>query len=275
MIKLGKRGVGLESETLVRYILLVVFLFIVGGLIVMIFTNLGVNDLKTYGCWAANGIMSSNVMFRSQMQVPCKQDLLKDPLSKQDFAIYLTDVWFMYGKGDWDYHITKDDSIQISAFKLKEDMKIKDLFQHLLTHIGKRNLAEKGSISQEDIAKSDYNYIQTGSKGQTLCLHKDLKPKDGQAILKRNRVYYLMYWDDINPKQGQMLSGDLDTGDKIVIVPNSPEVESDEIICCTLKDDKCITLENKPWNQGLINFIGNVASGADSAIKGLYKDVVS
>ncbi len=233
-----KRGAGLEMESLIKIILLVVFLLIATILIVTFFTAASTNKVKAYGCWISNGIMSSNFAFRSMMSVPCKQEIIEEPLSKKEFAVYLTDIWFMYGKGNWDFHIQKDDSILVSAFKLKEDIPIKDLFIHLITHIGKRNLAEAGTLDVNDLSKSDYNYIQSGSQGQTLCLHKGLKPDDGVSILSRNRVYYLIFWDD-TPRGSS-------TGDKIVLsaVP-SPSME--DIACCTLQEGSCITLSGVAW----------------------------
>lgn len=264
MRRWDKRGAGLEMETLVKIILLVVFLLIAVILIVTFFTAASTNKVKAYGCWISNGIMASNAAFRATMSVPCKQEIIDEPLSKEDFAVYLTDVWFMYGKGNWDFHIQKDDSILVSAFKLKEDITIRDLFVHLITYVGRRNLAEGGTMDVNDMAKSDYNYLQSGSQGQTLCLHKDLKPTDGVSMLSRNKIYYVIFWDDC-PRGSS-------TGDKIILSPK-PSPSLDDIVCCTLQEGSCITLSGIAWYNPL-NVIGpvfNAMGSAASVIGGMVK----
>ncbi|MFH0798517.1 MAG: hypothetical protein V1906_03840 [Candidatus Woesearchaeota archaeon] len=251
-------------ESLIKIILLVVFLVIAVILIVTFFTAASTNKVKAYGCWISNGIMASNAAFRTMMSVPCKQEIIEEPLSKEDFAVYLTDVWFMYGKGNWDFHIKKDDSILVSAFKLKEDIIMRDLYVHLITHVGKRNLADGGTLDVNDMAKSDYNYLQSGSQGQTLCLHKGMKPSDGVSMINRNKVYYVLFWDD-TPRGGS-------TGDKIILSPK-PYPDMEDIVCCTLQEGSCLTLSGIAWYDPMrvigpvFNAMGSAASIVGSMVK--------
>lgn len=251
MRRLDKRGAGLESESLVKIILLVVFLVIAAILIVSFFTSASTSKTKVYGCWISNGIMSSNVLLRGAMSVPCKQEIIEDPMTKQDFAVYLTDVWFMFGKGKWDFHVTSDDWTTIAAFKLKEDVMLKDLYLHLMTHKGSRNLAEGGTLDVKDLASSDYNYLQAGSQGQTICFHEDLKPQDGIAGMAKSKVYYLLFWDDT--ARGSS------TGDKIIIT-TKPEIVVNAIGCCTLQTGQCVMLNGEKWYD-YASAIGNLVIG--------------
>lgn len=239
MKKLGKRGAGIEMESLVKIILLLVFLVVAASIVIFLIQDFTIRDFKVYGCWAANGIMSSNVMFR-KMEVPCKNEVEEKPMNKAEFSRYLADTWFMYGKGDWDFHITSDDSIQVAAFIVSEDIKIRDLFVHLLTHKGKRNLLEDGVLSKKDFLNSDYNYIQTGSKGQTLCFSSKLGKKD--AIMKKNKIYYLLFWDD---------KGKDDSGDKLVLSTESSIGSSGKklVSCCSLQQGLCYRLTGEKWYE--------------------------
>ncbi len=251
MRRLDKKGAGLEMESLVKIILLVVFLVIAAILIVSFFTAASTSKTKVYGCWISNGIMASNAITRGAMSVPCKQEIIENPLSKDELAVYLKDVWFMFGKGKWDFHITSDDWIIVTAFKMKEDVTLKDLYLHLMTHKGARSLVEGGTLDLKDLASSDYNYLQSGSPGQTVCFHEDLKPKDGIAGLAKGKVYYILFWDDT--ARGSS------TGDKIIIT-TKPEVVVNAIGCCTLQTGQCVTLNGDKWYD-YTNAIGNLVVG--------------
>ncbi|MEA3379225.1 MAG: hypothetical protein U9Q69_06370 [Nanoarchaeota archaeon] len=245
-----KKGAGLETETLVKLILLIAFLITAVSVIAYYYEDLTVHKLKVYGCVIGNGVMSSNAAFRAAMPVPCKQDIIEEPMGIEELSIYLPDVWLMYGKGDWDYHTRGDSHILVSALQLKKDIEIKDLMQYLLTHKGKKDLAEDNVVTDEELKVSDYNYLQEGSKGQTLCFQEDLL-KEGK--LSMQKIYYILFWDD---------QGKDDAGDKIVITTSSSISKKSAVACCSLKQGICTKLDGEKWYE-LPSSLSNWVKGLD------------
>jgi hypothetical protein len=247
MHSLDKKGVGFSLEQLAEILLVLAGLLVISLIIVGLFTGFNTQKMKTYGCWVGNAMMSSNEVFRLSLPVPCKNEVIDKPMSKADFSIYLTDVWFMYGKGNWDFHTKGDDTIDVSAFKLSEEIKVRDLFLHLLSHKGTTDYAKDGILTTEEMIKSDYQYIQKGSEGQTLCFHEALiSTIENQAVLRKDQIYRLYLWDDVS---GFISSRDV--GDKIIISPvaidNKDSNQLNKVGCCTLRQGTCIKLTSEKW----------------------------
>jgi hypothetical protein len=223
------------------------------GIIVGFAKDFKVTNAKTYGCWMMNGVVASNYLFRSQLPVACKQDIVKDPMNKAQLGKYLTDVWMRYGRGEWDFHVKQDDTVLVSVFMLSEDMTIKDLFVAMLTQKNGKSMVKDGKIDLSKVEKSDYNYLQKGSPGQTLCIDKALIPENDVAKLYKGKVYYVYFWDDIL---------DQSNGDKLFITEDS-DFSNDEINrigCCSVVTGKCTTLKGEDWFTVTKRAIGRIGS---------------
>ncbi|RME54185.1 hypothetical protein D6777_04635 [Candidatus Woesearchaeota archaeon] len=248
-----KKGVGLSQETLVRIALLLFFLLAAVSIIIGFGKDFKVTSAKVYGCWAMNGVVASNYMFRRELPVACKGDVVKEPMNKAQLSKYLTDVWMMYGRGEWDFHVAKDDTVLVSAFTVSEDMDIKELFVTMLTSTNGKSMIKDGKFDISKIEKSDYQYLQKGSPFQTLCIDKNIIPENSVAKLKKGNTYYLYFWDDILDQK---------SGDKLFISSKN-EFKSEEINnvgCCSISEDVCFTLQGETWFTVTTRAIGRFVS---------------
>jgi hypothetical protein len=206
MRSLDKKGVGLPSETLVVLILLIVFAVIASIIFFTVKGSVSAEQWDSGVCWMSNHLKASNIAFRTILPSACAIVYKKDPLDLKGLSKILVDTWWMYGRGELDVFGTniKNKYTATYSFKVKTDKELKlgDIYTYLLTH------AEgKAGVKPE---ASDYNYLQKGSKGQTLCFEK------GITALKKDKVYFVMFMDDLGLE---------DKEDKVIVSSKPGEVD--------------------------------------------------
>lgn len=200
MAKIYKQGAGISLETLAKILLLLGFL-IVAALIIGAATGLfDINNADRTVCYVSNALTSSNFLFKSLVPFSCSIEVIDEPADEKQLTVLLKDTWWMFGEGDFDLGNFGHQTFTPFTFKPKTDIPIIQYYSYLQTH-------KKGN-TVSDRSKSDYEYLQKGSPGQTLCFTKDMLEEGKPLQLNAGQMYFINLFDDQNPH---------DCGDKILI----------------------------------------------------------
>ncbi len=180
----NKRG-KIAVETLIKLLLLTVFLVIALSLFWMIHTEMRPNIMSEYSCWMTNGLRQSSVVFKATLPRSCEFKRQSEPAELKDISRLLRTAWWMYGKGRWDIYSDVDDTRTVVLYSFRPDKRIslKELGEYLMTH--------RRGERVTDMTKSDFSYIQGGSLGNTLCLGKDIAD-----TLAPDIEYFVIFYDD-------------------------------------------------------------------------------
>lgn len=197
---MDKKGAGISTEMLAKILLLLGFL-VVAALIIGAFTGLfsGEGSERTV-CYVSNGLISSNFFFKAVFPTACSTEIVVEPVDQAKLSGLLTDAWWMFGKGSFDLGNVGHETFTPFVFNVKEDIPVAELYNYLVTH--------KGETLVSDRSKSDYDYLQKGSPGQTICFAQDMIVENEQLKLSKDELYYINVFDDQSPH---------DCGDKILI----------------------------------------------------------
>lgn len=197
---MDKKGAGISTETTGKILLLLGFL-VVAVLIIGAFTGLfsGEGSERTV-CYVSNGLISSNFFFKAVFPTACSTKIVIEPVDQAKLSGLLTDAWWMFGKGSFDLGNVGHETFTPFVFNVKEDIPVAELYNYLVTH--------KGETLVSDRSKSDYDYLQKGSPGQTICFAKDMIVENEQLKLSKDELYYINFFDDQKPHK---------CGDKILI----------------------------------------------------------
>ncbi len=202
-----KRG-ALSIEQLIGLILLLAFLVIASGIIFLTYEEFDSSKMSQFSCWMTNGLKSSNSFFKKVMPTTCSLEILEESQSKEEVANLLVDTWWMYHQGeidvDWSASLTS-----VYSFKLKEEFTYDELLQHLIEH--------KGTSKVKKLEDSDFNYLQQGSEGPTLCIEASIF--EGGMKLNKDQAYYILFFDSNRLIQSPLGEGIIDLGDKLIITP--------------------------------------------------------
>jgi hypothetical protein len=197
----------MEFETLGKLLLLLAFLIVVlvimGPVVKIIFnedSRLDATDkFKGVVCWSSNVFIDSISMLVPQACGPVE---IEKPVDKAQLSNYMRWCWWMYGRGGMDLGPTskeefvrealpgKDNFYVCYAVRLKEDVKVDELFD---TMKKTKRGEEKANLK---IESSDWNYVQAGSVGNTMCIDEETKgtlykyDKD-----KGGPIYYISFFD--------------------------------------------------------------------------------
>lgn len=198
----------LEWETVGKIFLLLVFFLIVliiaQPLIKIIFVEnareQAANNMKSTTCWISN-IFIDSFSFLGIVPQACNPIEIETPVNQADLSRLMRWCWWMYGRGAMDLGITNTGVFKQSipgtdhfyvcyVFKVNEEVKTEDLFTNMKkTKRGKQYLG--------DIDDSDWNYVQEGSTGNTICIDKE---KTKGVLHKYDEktgtpIYYLSFYD--------------------------------------------------------------------------------
>ncbi len=175
----------LSTRTLVELILLSAFLLIVVILFISVKTQFSPEFLKQYACWANNAMKATSSVFRYFLPEECPMQEKMD-VTLEELASMIRSVWWMYGRGKWDlaWRGGVDGLYVHYIFYPKEDIKISDLVVYLKTH-------SNGEIVDVTDPESDWNYLQAGSVGTTLCIDKKTIGNE----LKKGERYFIIFYD--------------------------------------------------------------------------------
>ncbi len=179
----SKRGISMMPETLVGLILLTAFLLVILGLIFMVQGGFSNDAAKKYSCWFSSSIKSNSVI-GGLLPSTCAPRIVSDPLDMKGVSLLLRDSWWQYGEGTSDFGVVFTQGFEAAKFRVVQDISVKDLMEFMLTH-------KKGRASS--LESSDYNYLQRGSKGSTVCFDSEFE-KEGYNF-KANQDYYIYYLD--------------------------------------------------------------------------------
>ncbi|HII14979.1 MAG TPA: hypothetical protein HA362_01590 [Nanoarchaeota archaeon] len=221
-----KRG-AIETSTLVAMILLLAFLIIVAT---VIFANdISSEDMKKFGCWASNGLKSSNIAFKKMLPTTCELINVEEPVDMPQLVSMMKDAWWMYGKGDWDFGIVKKE-IPVYYFQVKEDIPFAKLIEYMVAH-------KDGDIAK-GLEDSDYHSFQKGAEGQRLCTGRYVgNAEEGErAVLKKStedkpHFYFIMFWDDTS-----VIGMGKEEGDKMVLAGKPQLKDEGKYYCWSIFD---------------------------------------
>jgi hypothetical protein len=117
----------------------------------------------------------------------CAFETLEEPLDEEGLALVMRDTWWMYKEGTCDFGAAADDVYPVYAFEPKEDLSIATFLSNIISTSRTRPV--------DDIEKSDYNYFEANTEGQTLCFDME---SDGieELTLEKDETYFIMYYDD-------------------------------------------------------------------------------
>ena len=204
MVRFHKQGAGISLETLAKILLLVGFL-LVAALIIGAATGLfDINNADRTVCYVSNALTSSNALFKALVPFSCSIEVIDEPADEKQLTVLLKDTWYMFGEGDFDLGNFGHQTFTPFAFKPKADLQIIQYYSYLQTH--------KNGNTVSDRSKSDYEYLQKGSPGQTLCFTKDMLEEGKPLQLNAGQMYFVNLFDDQRPH---------DCGDKILISKES------------------------------------------------------
>lgn len=203
----NKKGVNISIETLVKLILLTAFLIVVVSLAIGLSGSFSNQGAKKYGCWFSSSARSSTSL-AGVIPDTCSTRVIEDALDMRGVALLLRDTWWMYGRGEADFSLTDvkvGDVYEAARFKVLSDTKVEDLLQYLLT-------TRKGRAVPME--KSDYNYLQEGAIGSTVCFDSNFKEDDFN--LKPGIEYKLYFADSTTSILPDVLGGYM--SDKLIVM---------------------------------------------------------
>ncbi|RLG29011.1 hypothetical protein DRN98_08835 [Methanosarcinales archaeon] len=232
----GKRGVGMAPETLGRMLLLSLTLFVIVGLILLFKSGFSFQKMESFMCFVSNGLKSETVP--SIVPSACYYKPIDEPLDMSDFAEILTSLWWSHGRGKWSFGAIGDEPMLRYSVHFKEETNVSAIMKYLMTHKGKKKVS---------IDDSDYNYIQKGSEGETLCFDEVILYNDGTKLFPE-RPYYIYFLDD------QEFFGEA-VEDKIVVMTSTD----------VLGKFKCVS------PTGDVSREGSLISGVEFKNQGMFK----
>ncbi|MDI6737034.1 MAG: hypothetical protein QME12_00775 [Nanoarchaeota archaeon] len=244
----------IETSMLVTIILLIAAAVVIGGIVWAVVGDIGISDMKKYGCWVSNGFRSSNIAFKMVLPSACDIFNVEHPVDMKELASMMKDSWWMYGKGDWDYGAGNSETM-VFYFSVAEDIDVLQFISYLY--------ATSGGKPVDNPSNSDYTYLEKGSRGRTICTGKQIHGTGGageRPVLKkldgegRPRYYYIMFWDD-----AEILGQGAEYGDKIVIA-GKPNLKQEGVYYCFSLVDQTQLLQI-PYG-GDRKFIANRIAGA-------------
>lgn len=200
MNKEGKIAV----ETLVRWILIIAFLVIIIAILSVTIFKLGPSDMQPVVRYIMNGARSITARGYISWAMPTMTFDMEDvgKINMEGLAERLRTTWYMYGRGRFNLGM-RDSQEVVYAFRLEEGFSLQELFTYLQTHNRGNKVTGVGAL------KSDYNYIQEGSEGQTICVDKFIATEGARNFyFEKDKTYYIIFYDD---------AGITEYGDKILI----------------------------------------------------------
>jgi hypothetical protein len=185
-----KRGQGATVPLIIGLVISLVTLFVIFSIYGYAQTSaLNVETVTQTGCWLSNTVKCGEGFFSFWPSL-CAIDVKEEPVTKKEVAKMIRDTWWMYkGQSECDFGNIGDEIFPVYAFEPAEDIAIIDLLDHMRTHNRGRPVTKA--------TKSDYNYIEQGSKLYTLCF--DMHDKEGIAqgkLAADADPYYMFYYDD-------------------------------------------------------------------------------
>lgn len=259
MIIKQKKG-EIETSMLVTIILLIAAAVVIGGIVWAVVGDIGISDMKKYGCWVSNGFRSSNIMFKMVLPSACDIFNVDHPVDMKELASMMKDAWWMYGKGDWDYGSGATETM-IFYFSVSEDIDVLQFISYLY--------ATSDGKPVDNPSNSDYTYLEKGSAGRTICTGKKIHGSSGveteTPMLKkldtegRPKNYYIMFWDDT-----EIFGQGGEYGDKIIIAGKPNLKQEGAYYCYSLVDQtQVLEITNKGTMPGTnIPIIGRVLKSA-------------
>lgn len=237
----GKKG-SIDIQVVVGVILLLAALVVIGIIIATAVFGVSSDELKKFSCWASNGMKSSNFVFKEKLPSTCEINNIEEPVDIAGVAKLMTETWWMYGKGDWDFG-WQDRERAVFYFEAAENIGFDALLSTLTS--------TKEGKHVDDIADSDYNYLAKGSNDPTICTGKALGDQGAVPTMKKGESYFIMFWDDAS-----ILGQGKEYGDKIVIA-GKPQLKQEGVYYCFSKprgEWLKITPDARKW----LPFIGDV-----------------
>lgn len=180
----NKKGAGLPIETLILIILLSAFLIIAVLIFVGVKKEIGYDFVQDYSCKTNLWFRSQSAIFRTFLPATCTLKEVEQPIGQDELAKYMRRAWWIYGKGQYNLGMASDEIFPHFAVTIKEDIDIGQFLYYLVTH-------SKGQSSTE--MESDYQYLQEGSKGQTICFDTETIPN---KRLEKGSRYFIIFYDD-------------------------------------------------------------------------------
>ncbi|MBU2638897.1 MAG: hypothetical protein KJ955_08030 [Nanoarchaeota archaeon] len=216
---ISKKG-SIDIQVVVGVILLLAALIVIGIIIASAVFGVSSTDMKKFSCWASNGMKSSNFVFKSQLPSTCEINNIEEPADVEAIAKMMTETWWMYGKGTWDFG-KEDHEIAVFYFEAAKDIKFDEVLNFLT--------ATKDGKRVSDIADSDYNYLAKGSNDPTICTGKTLGDQGMTPTMKKGERYFIMFWDDAS-----ILGQGREYGDKVAIA-GKPQLGQEGAYYCFSK----------------------------------------
>ncbi len=216
---ISKKG-SIDIQVVIGVILLLAALIVIGIIIASAVFGVSSEDMKRFSCWASNGMKSSNFVFKSQLPSTCEINNIEEPADMAAVAKMMTETWWMYGKGAWDFG-REDHEIAVFYFEARENIQFDALLSFLTT-------AKDGKCCV-DIVDSDYNYIAKGSGDPSICTGKTLGDQGMTPIMRKGERYFIMFWDDTG-----ILGQGRERGDKLVIA-GKPQLGQEGAYYCFSK----------------------------------------
>lgn len=200
MKKKGKIAI----ETLVRWILIIAFMVIMISILGITIYNWGTSDIQPVARYIMNGARSVFARGKIGILLPSMAFEMEDvgKIDKAGLAEKLRTAWYMYGRGNFNLGQTDSQEV-VYAFTLNEEFSLQDLFTYLQTHNKGQEVRAGTSL------KTDYNYLQQGSEGQTICVDKHIAGLTARDFyFEKDKIHYIIFYDD---------SGISEYGDKLLI----------------------------------------------------------
>ena len=210
LVKIYKKAAGISTETLAKILLLLGFLVVAAFIIGSLTGLFSIESADRTVCYVSNALISSNAVFKSLMPTACSIELIEEPVDEERLSGLLKDTWHMFGEGDFDLGNAGHETFTPFAFKPKSDILFPQYYLYLQSH--------KNGKAVSDRSKSDNQYLQTGSFGQTLCVANNLLEENQPVKLSEGQLYYINLFDDQRPH---------DCGDKIILSKEAGFTEAD------------------------------------------------
>ncbi|MBU2590208.1 MAG: hypothetical protein KKA65_02780 [Nanoarchaeota archaeon] len=211
-----KRG-EISTEKLIGLVLLLAFLMIAAGIIYIVYGEVDATKMGQFSCWMSNGLKSGSGPLGKLIPSTCSMTIVEEKAGLEDITKMLTNTWWMYHQGDIDLGSTASE-VAVFQFIVKDEISFENLVQRLVKF--------KGETQVTDLKDSDFNYLQEGSEGPTLCVGLPIIKEDYK--LKKDQIYFIMFFESNRILEFLNVK---DVGDK-VIISSTPNLDQEENYYC-------------------------------------------
>jgi len=178
------------------------------GMVVILFIYIAakgafnIGFVTTTSCWLSNGVKCGGGAMTFMPNL-CTFEVVEEPVDNYELAELLRDTYWMYHRSKCDFTNTGQNVFLVFSFSPKEELSVEEF----IVHLTKYNRGDP----VEDLAFSDFNYIEENTIGNTICFDDGSDSLLLDHTFSPEEEYFIYYYDNQKQKEED---------DKIIVTSN-------------------------------------------------------